>query len=363
MASQSFVSQFKALVPRYQVHTRRFEDLTSHLPRLEAHLLRMGRVPLSLHPAWLSVLQKAQKHEAYCLEVTQEGNTRGFLALAHVRSLLFGRFLVSLPYVNYGGVDAEDDAAAELLIDHAVRLADELKVRYLELRHEQPLAHAALTASRSDKLHMRLALPASSPELWDCLAGKVRNQVRKGQKSGLTVLWGKNELLPEFYAVFSENMRDLGTPVFGRRLFASILDHFPHRAEFCVIRAQGQPAAAALVLHGWGITEVPSASSLRAHNHTCANMLLYWELLKRAVERKQQSFDFGRSSQDSSTHRFKKQWGPKSFPAEWQYYLRSGNVDALRTENPRYQRFIKLWQRLPLGLSRLIGPRIVRGIP
>src|SRR5205085_880157 len=103
-------------------------------------------------------------------------------------------------------------------------------------------------------------------------------------------------------AVFSHNMRDLGTPVFGRRLFQAILRQFPGRAELCVVRSADRPLAAGLLLHGWGVSEVPSASSLRQYNHTNANMLLYWHLLERTIERKQEVFDFGRSSPDSSTY-------------------------------------------------------------
>ena len=356
-------AQSAALLPKCEVRIHSGQK-GWHLPRrLEKFLLNRWPVPLSRHPAWMSVLRRGQQHLPYCLEAVQAGRTRGFLALAYVRSLLFGRFLVSLPYLNYGGIVADNDAVAERIINAAIDLADELDVRYLELRHEQPLPHAGFAQSRTDKVHMRLALPGTLGEMWDALSAKVRNQVRKGQKSGLSVSWGSRDLLPEFYGVFSRNMRDLGTPVYGRRLFASILDHFPERAELCVVRAGARPVAAALLLQGWGISEVPSASSLRSHNHTCANMLLYWELLKRAVERNQQSFDFGRSTEGSSTYRFKKQWGAKAFPAEWQYYVRCGSVADLRTENPRYQAFIKLWQRLPIGLTRLLGPRIVRGIP
>jgi len=349
--------------PKCEVRVHCGRGCLDSAARLESSLHNGWPVPLSRLPAWLSVLQRSFRHIPYCLEAVQDGSTCGFLALAYVRSLFFGRMLVSLPYVNYGGVVAENDTVAEHLLDTAIALADDLKVRYLELRHEQCLNYPGLTHSRTDKVHMRLALPRGSEELWDSLPGKVRNQVRKAQKSGLSVAWAGRELLPEFYRVFSANMRDLGTPVYGRRLFRVILEHFPERAEFCVVRAAAQPVAAALLLHGWGVTEVPSASSLRTHNHTCANMLLYWELLNRAIQRKQLSFDFGRSTRDSNTYRFKKQWGAQAFPAEWQYYLRSGAVDDLRTGNPRYQRLVKMWRRLPLGLTQLLGPRIVRGIP
>ena len=338
-------------------------NLAGHEARLEAYILRGKRVPLSRHPAWLTVLAQGLGHTPYMLEAVEAGETCGMLGLAYVRSLLFGRFLVSLPYLNYGGVLADNDRAAGALVNGAVRLADELGVRYLELRQGRAIEHPALTQRMSSKVHMRLALPDSPGTLWDRIPGKVRNQVRKGQKSGLTVAWGGEDLLGDFHDVFSHNMRDLGTPSYGRGLFQSILRQFPERAELCVVRAGERAVAGALLLHGWGVTEVPSASSLRQYNHTNANMLMYWHLLERAVQRRQEVFDFGRSSQDSNTYRFKKQWGAEPEPAEWQYYVRNGSATDMRPDNPRYQRRIRVWQRLPLWLTRLIGPAIVRGIP
>jgi FemAB-related protein (PEP-CTERM system-associated) len=353
--------------PRASALTVRAHDrrtLAAALPRLEAYLLRDGPlVPLSRHPGWLNVLAQGLKHTPYCLEATAGGRTSGFLALADVQSFLFGRFLVSLPYLNYGGPVADDEAAARLLIDRAVTLADGLGVRYLELRHEHPVDHPALAERRTDKVHMRLDLPAAPAKLWEGLDAKVRNQVRKGQKNGLTLHWGGRELVDDFYAVFSRNMRDLGTPVYSKRLFEAALGQFPQRAELCVVRADKEAVAGALLLHGWGVTEVPSASSLRSHNHTCANMLMYWHLLERAVQRGQDVFDFGRSSADGPTMRFKKQWGAAPAASEWQFYVRSGEVGGMQKESPRYQRLIKIWQRLPLALTVLLGPPIVRGIP
>ena len=256
-------------------------DLEEHLSRLEAYVARGGRVPLSHHPGWLVALQRGLGHDPFCLEAVEDGETRGFLAPAHIRSLLFGRYLVSLPYLNYGGVMADDNRVAALLIEHAVGLADRLNVRFLELRHECPVEHPALNQRMGHKVHMRLELPATTEELWDGLSAKVRNQIRKGQRCGLTVAWGGEELIPEFHVVFSHNMRDLGTPAYGQVLFRSVLQQFPEQAEICVVRAGGQAVAAALLLHGRGVSEVPSASSLRLHNDKNCNMLMYLNLLER----------------------------------------------------------------------------------
>jgi FemAB-related protein (PEP-CTERM system-associated) len=355
--------QLVSTTPELTVQTYAGAELAARLPALTAFATAGTRVPLSRHPGWLVVLRDGLSHEPYAVEAIRKGRTVGVMALACVRSLLFGRYLVSLPYLNSGGTLAEDANVAAALTDRAVELADRLRVRYLELRHEWALDHPALGHRRTDKVHMRLELPETPAALWEQLNCKVRNQVRKGQKGGFTVHWGGADLLPEFYAVFSRNMRDLGTPTYGRGLFAAILRQFPSQSEVCVVRDGDRPAAAALLLHGPDVTEVPSASSLKTYNSRCANMLLYWHLLERAVQRGQEVFDFGRSSEGCPTYRFKKQWGATGSPAEWQYYLRRGSADHVRPENPRYRRLIEIWRRLPLWLTRTLGPCVVRGIP
>jgi FemAB-related protein (PEP-CTERM system-associated) len=332
-------------------------------PRCEAFVAHGDRVPLSYHPGWLTILREGLGQEAYLLEAVQGGATIGLLPLALLRSRLFGRFLVGLPYLNYGGVLCSDDEVTSRLIGRAVELADQLGVRHLELRHRRAVEHARLTTYGGQKVHMIRELPATPGQLWDELAPKVRNQVRKGQKSGLAVVWGRDDLVEEFYDVFSRNMRDLGTPVYSRRLFQAVLRQFPTRAEICVVRLETRPIAAGLLIHGWKTTEIPSASSLRAYNHTCANMLMYWHMLERTIQLGQETFDFGRSTPGGPVFKFKEQWGAKPEPAEWQYYVRTGSAGEMRPDNPRYQRLIRVWKRLPVWVTRFVGPAIVRGIP
>ena len=99
---------------------------------------------LAYDPAWLRIFTRGLQQVAYLIEARSESGTVGHLPLMFVRSMLFGRFLVSLPYLNTGGVRAVNDQVAGALIGRAVELADELKVRYLELRHERAYAHEAL---------------------------------------------------------------------------------------------------------------------------------------------------------------------------------------------------------------------------
>ncbi len=321
-------------------------------------------------PRWLQVLSDALGHQPFILVIRTGDDSAqidGFLSLVLVKSTLFGRFLVGLPYLNRAGIAARDTASATELLQTAVKLADELDVQYLELRHHTlVLNNPLVTHTREDKVRMVRKLPDSPETLFKEVGPKIRNQVRKGEKSGLNIKWGAETLLDDFYTVFATNMRDLGTPVYSRKLFSAIFHHFPEESELAVVYSEQQPVAGALLIHDQRlekITQVPSASSLRNFSHTNANMWMYHQLLLRAMERGSVQFDFGRSSEGSGTYRFKKQWGAVPRPTVWQYHLRRGTLDAARPDNPRMQRRIETWKKMPVWLTRLIGPGIVRGIP
>lgn len=332
-------------------------------PAWNAYVDRFGYDGFHLRTEWSDVLSGALGHKPWFLWAEREGRIVGALPLMHVRGPLFGSFLVSQPYLNTGGVLADTPDVATALLDRAAALADTLDVKHLELRHEARVAHDRLDRVNAEKVHMRLALPASPQQLWDGLKSKLRSQVRKPlQDARLQSRFGRHDELDAFYAVFCRNMRDLGTPPFPKALFRRMLDRFDG-AEICVVRLDGRPVAAGFLLHGPGVTLIPSASSLREFNATACNMLLYWRCLERSIERGQATFDFGRSSRDSGTHRFKAQWGAVEHPAAWQYCVRRGSASDMRPDSGKYDRVIAIWQRLPVWLTRLVGPSIVRGIP
>jgi FemAB-related protein (PEP-CTERM system-associated) len=313
----------------------------------------------------LKVLRKGLAHSPYLLIAEDNtGNQLGYLPLALVQSPLFGRFLVSLPYLNSSGVFSSNPEATMALLDRAVELADALDVKHLELRHEILVEHPKLTLSRTDKVHMRLALEESPEAQLKAYKSKLRSQIKKTSENPFELAFGAQELLSEFYSVFATNMRDLGTPVYPKRLFESILRCFgPESTELAVVRLHGQAVAGAVLLHKNGTTQIPSASSLRSFNSTGANLWMYSRLLDRAISKGSSLFDFGRSSLDSGTYKFKEQWGAKAYPAVWQYYIRKGNPADMRPESPGKQKLIKAWQKLPVWLTKLVGPVIVKGIP
>jgi FemAB-related protein (PEP-CTERM system-associated) len=211
---------------------------------------------------------------------------------------------------------------------------------------------------------MLLRLQDSSDLQWQRLDRKLRNQVRKGEKSGLDVTIGGGELLDDFYSVFARNMRDLGTPVYSLRLFREVAATFPERTRVFVVSAGGRAAAASIVHWHRDTIEVPWASAIREFNPLCANVFLYWQMLRFAIERRFRTFDFGRSTPDGGTYLFKKQWGAESLGLVWEYWLAAGRqMPDLSPANQSYSKAVQVWQRLPLGVANALGPLVVRNIP
>jgi FemAB-related protein (PEP-CTERM system-associated) len=178
------------------------------------------------------------------------------------------------------------------------------------------------------------------------------------------VTFGGEECLEDFYTVFARNMRDLGTPVYGKTFFSKILQYFAEHSRIVVIHIGNQPVAAAFLLGNKDTLEIPWASTIKDVNHLSMNMLMYWEVLKYAIENRYKYFDFGRSSKESGTFRFKQQWGAKPKQLFWHYWLaKNVELPKLNPDNPKYALAINIWKKLPINITKWLGPLIVRNLP
>ena len=313
--------------------------------------------------AWRQVIEDTFGHRtSYLMVKDEQGDVRGVLPLVILSSRLFGRFFISLPFVNYGGILADGEEAKRLLLEAAVVEAKEARASHIELRH-QDMGEIGWPCSHR-KVSMRLEVPSQFEVLWRGFPSKLRSQVRRAQKEGMTVRIGGREHLEEFYTVFSRGMRDLGTPVYGKNFFQAILQTFPKESRICIVSSKGVTLAAGFLYGFRNTQEIPRASSDRRYNHLAPNMLLYSSALEYACQEGFQHFDFGRSTPGSGTYRFKEQWGARPILLRWHYWLRDGNeLPQLNPQNPKYSLAIKMWQKLPLAFTTLVGPHIVKYLP
>lgn len=307
------------------------------------------------------VVAKAGLRPLY-LVAREAGEIRGVLPLAHVRSFLFGNRMVSQAFSNYGGPLAESPEAAVALCDRAVELAVENGCDSIEFRNVDPLEYDLHL--RTDKMCMHLPLSSDAEDLWRGFKPKVRNLVRKAERGGLTCRSGGAELLKEFYNVYTVRMHQLGSPARSRQSIGNVLTGFPEDSRIFLVHKADKTVGAALTFCWNRFAEIPLAATRVEYNRLCPNMLLYWEVMKYYCGAGASRFDFGRCSVDSSTHRFKKQWGALPVPLNYQYWTRPGRSPTLAIpQADKYRKRVELWKKLPLCVTRILGPRISRNLP
>ncbi len=315
---------------------------------------------------WRNILSKSYGHESlYLCARNANRSIVGILPLIHMKSRLFGNKLVSLPFFQRGGAIADDPFVESKLIQAAASYGAKLRVDFIEYRDDIPHKHLPEpSAVQTHKVNMVLALPETQDTLWQGFTSKLRAQIRRAQREQAQVLIGGKEYLNDFYTVYSRNMRDLGSPVQSKYFINNILSQLPDNSWLIIIKLNQRPVAAGLLLGSGESMEIPLASTIRDVNHLSMNMFLYWEVLKFAIKQNYSQFDFGRSSKNVGTYRFKQQWGARPKQLYWHYWLgNSESPPSLNPSNPKYALIIKVWKSLPVILANLLGPAIVKNLP
>jgi serine/alanine adding enzyme len=310
---------------------------------------------------WKRVIEAVFGHE--CIYLVKRDATNaliGILPLVRVKSRVFGHFLVSMPFVNYGGPLGTPDAMKDLA-GHATEIAANSGAGLMELRSRAELAIPLDVSHR--KVTLLLDLPSGDPDkLWKSFKSKLRSQIRRPQKEGLTVRFGLDRV-DDFFHVFSRHMRDLGTPTQPVKFFKAIANAFPETVWFGCAYLDDRAVAAGCGFQWGSEFEMTWASSLVEYNRTAPNMLLYWSFMEQAIEQGLDTFNFGRCTPGSGTHRFKQQWGSREEPLWWYQYHHGRQASTPSPDDARYSWGPRIWRRLPLAVANLAGPRIVRYIP
>jgi len=313
---------------------------------------------------WKRVIEAAFGHHCHFLQATRDDRDGrqivGVLPLGHIRSRLFGNALISAPFAVYGGAAAVDEEVADALEQAACDLADKLGVDYLELRQRRP-RHPDWPTQDALYVTFRKAIDADPEVNLKAIPRKQRAMVRKGIKAGLV---GRVEDdVDRFYPVFAESVRNLGTPVYSRRYFQLLKEEFGPDCEILTIEKDGVPAAAVMSFYFRDEVLPYYGGGNATSRFLKANDFMYWDLMRRAGERGVRVFDYGRSKRETGSYRFKTHWGFEPETLYYEYYLvKATAMPELNPTNPKYRLFIDLWKRMPLKLSMLLGPLIVKNL-
>ncbi|MFT4517667.1 MAG: FemAB-related protein (PEP-CTERM system-associated) [Halioglobus sp.] len=310
---------------------------------------------------WKNVLEKAFGHKTHFLFVEDGSEIVGVLPLAQVKSLLFGNSLSSLPFCVYGGIVADSKEAEEALRVEACRIADDLKVDALEMRN----MNATDTGWPIKELYFtfRKAIDPDDEVNLKGIPNRQRAMVRKGIGEGLEGEWDEQGI-KRLYRVYSESVKNLGTPVFSAKYFKILQEEFKEDSDILMITHQGKDVAAVMSFY-FRDEVIPyyGGSTAAARTIKGVNHFMYWELMRLASARGYRLFDFGRSKAGTGPYSFKKNFGFKPEPLPYEYHLISSDaIPDVNPLNPKYQLMIKVWSKLPLPVANVIGPFLARSL-
>ena len=306
---------------------------------------------------WREVIERAYRHDTHYLYAEEAGNIVGVLPLGHIRSRLFGNALISSPFCVYGGVAAITESARMALERAAVDLAREKGVDYLEFRNRHPRASGRTV--KNLYFTFRKTLDPEPEKNLLAVPRKQRAMIRKGITAGLQGVI--DDSLDEFYQAYSLSLRNLGTPVHSMRYFAILREVFGEACE--ILRVEHQGTTVAAVMNFYFRDEIlpyyGGGPTLARNLH--ANDFMYWEVMRRAVEKGIRIFDYGRSKEGTGSYRFKTHWGFQPEPLPYEYELiKASSMPDVNPLNPKYCLFISAWRRLPLPVSQWLGPWLAR---
>ena len=308
---------------------------------------------------WKEVVERAFGHSTYYLYAENNGKIIGILPLVHIKSLLFGNALVSNAFCVYGGIVANDDKTYQMLDQEACRLAEKLTVDYLEMRNR---FQKALDRPYKDiYVTFRKQLDPDEEKNLQAIPRKQRAMVRKGIKAGLKSVIDQD--IERFFSAYSESVRNLGTPVLPKKYFQILCDVFKQQCEILTVEHKGQLIGSVMNFYFRDEVLPYYGGGTKYARAVKGNDFMYWEVMRRAVEKQINIFDYGRSKVGTGSYKFKRHWGFEPEPLFYEYYLnKTDEMPDKNPLNPKYQLFIAAWKRLPLGLSQFAGPFLSRSL-
>lgn len=313
--------------------------------------------------AWSRAVARGCRQRGHYLVAERGGAIAGVLPLTEVRSLLFGRALVSAGFAVGGGILADDPRSAEMLAGAGWRLAKARDCPTLELRGGT-LPEAGWRHDGASYAGFARPLAADDEAELRAIPRKQRAEVRRALGGDLAVTIGTAAAdRAAHHEVYGESARNLGTPVFPRALFDAVLDGFGAEAEILTVRHRGRPVASVLSLYFGGCVFPYWGGGTAAARGLRANDRMYFALMGHARARGCTRFDFGRSKPGTGAFAYKKHWGFDPAPLVYATCTAGGaeprHVNPL---DPRYRVQVAAWQRLPLWLANRLGPPIARGL-
>lgn len=314
---------------------------------------------------WLDAVKTGYGYRQFNLLARRDGAVVGVLPLTLVASPLLGRSLISTAFAVGGGIVAEDEEAARALGAHALELGRHNRVKYVELRGG-PAPGEGYQEKAGVYASFEKEMPADPEAIRQWLPRNRRAEVKKALRidEPNENSFRTSRRVGDFYKVYAPAVRNLGTPVMPKKFLTALKVNFADDVDIALVEHHGEPIAG--LFSFWRKDRVMPyyigadvrAREIRAYDY------LYYTLMRRAVERGVRIFDFGRSKVGSTHYDTKTYWGFEPTPLVYHVALVAAEeMPNVNPNNPKFERLVALWRRLPLPVANFLGPIVARNFP
>lgn len=313
--------------------------------------------------AWKKAIESVYGHKCRYYYIEKNHEILGVMPLIH---LYFPRLInevIGLPYCDVGNCLTNSEDTQDILLNELFHILERYNIKKIQIRgelYQSQMVESQMHAIETGKVRMIRELPPSSEQLLESFPSKLRSQIKKAKKNGISFQWASLDDLDVAYFVFSKNMHELGSPVHSKDFLKAVLVHYGNRAKLGITSFNGNIVGMGIILLGATGVSIPWASTLREFNRYGPNMLLYWNFLKFSSDNGYDFFDFGRSSINEGTFKFKKQWGAKPIPLIWYDSLKKGEDQKLKKKKSFVNRenVTDFWKKIPFPIANMIGPYV-----
>ncbi len=341
--------QVRLLEPQDAVSWDAFVDAHPHGTPL--HLL-----------AWKKSIESTFHYQPRYLLAVDSEKIRAVLPLFLISNPIMGRVLLSSPFAMYGGVLADSPETLAAVREYVVGLAEREQVQYVELRNRFPEQCLGFERISRYVTFTQDTVISDAEELAAALPKKLRNMVRKSLKFSYTTRISTD--LSAFYKLLALNYRRLGTPVFPRHFFASLLKNFGPLLDLREVLLDGKVAAASLNFLYRSEMHTYYAASDQTLLQAAPNNFMYFDYLLWAARNGFTRFDFGRSKVNTGTFEFKRHWLTQMRELPYEILLvKRKDLPNFSPKNPKFNLALKIWRRLPMPVTRVLGPTLVQLFP
>lgn len=310
---------------------------------------------------WMSLVNETLGVE-YKIAILQENNeTVASIPFAFYRNFIKGPCAIPLQFSGYyGSIVANSNLYKKKIMNHFFQYCERKKL-YTQIPEINSIdGYKSHSGYSIYKIELKNNLPVEE-QILSYASKRTRGYIKSAINSNLKSFVGGLELIDEFYFIYLQNMKELGTPPLPESYFKKIIEYLPKVSKVILVKDHKKVCSGMFIMQ---ISEkelfTPIICTPRLYQTGQSSHLIYLKAAEEAQNFGCSIVNFGRSIDGGGPALFKKRYGLKASPL----FIYSPNKKWKVTDpnNTNWRYAIEIWKRLPIFLTKLAGKILAKHV-